>query len=149
MRRSALLLVLAAAPALSGCTLGFGLLGAVQAESVARVRLREVETADLRRGMRVRIDRHTALPLIGSWDSIEATASVADTAHHAVVYCLIADAERTCVPSSDVNRVRRWPKMPHPAMLLTGVVFDATWVGVLLHWIGKSYENFGSNPNAP
>ncbi len=136
MRRLILFLALAAPPSLSGCTLGFGLFGAVQAESVARVRLREVETADLRRGMRVRIDRHNAPPLIGSWDGTEATAS--DTARNGGVYCLIADAERTCVSASDVMQVRRWPKMPHPAMLLPGVLFDVAIVTIFRHSLATS-----------
>lgn len=86
----------------------------------------------------MRIDRHTATPLIGSWDGMEATASRADTTHNAVVYCMSADDERTCVPSSDVNQVRRWPKMPHPAMLLPGILFDAAVLAIFRHSLTTS-----------
>lgn len=139
MLRLALLLVLAAAPALSGCTLTFGVGSAARGETVRRIRSRDVAPESLRLGETVRIDRSGELPLVGLWNGAEVrrptVASPTDTA----TFRIVVQGQEARIPASKAVRIRRWPTRPSIlGWLVGGMAIDALLFGSVAYSISQS-----------
>lgn len=132
MRRLALLLALAAMPTLSGCTVLTGAITVGRDLSVHHTRTRKVAPASVPLGTRVRIEQRYGPPLTGQWDGVEIRSAPVSAPDDTAVYRVVVGRQTVRLPSSQVTGVRRWPKSPHPAMLLPGMVVDAIVVGLVL-----------------
>lgn len=127
MRSAALLLVLAAAPLLGGCTFVFGVAAAGRDASAAHAMRFPADPESLVLGERVRVEAPQMTTIVGRWAGI----SQIDTSRAYAV--LVYDDANTVVPLSQRPLVYRAPPPSNATgFVLAGLALDATIVVVVI-----------------
>lgn len=133
MRRSVLLLALAAAPVLSGCTVAFGVASVGRQQAVDRERTRAIaDRTTLWPGEVVRLDRAGEPPLIGRWvrRPEDRAVGVRDTTRSVT---LRIEGREVTLADTDIALLTRWPHRPSVRLwMLTGFTIDAA-IGIALY----------------